>query len=36
MNIEKRDYLQVKKVAGAARTRIGNIPVTVLSESIGR
>ena len=32
VNIENRDYLQVEKDAWAARTRIGNIPVTVLSN----
>jgi pimeloyl-ACP methyl ester carboxylesterase len=30
-NIEQRDYLQVEKDAWAARTRIGDIPVTVVS-----
>ena len=32
VNIEKRDYLQVEKDAWAARTRIGGIPVTVMSN----
>ncbi len=32
VNIEKRDYLQVEKDAWAARTRIGDIPVTVMSN----
>ena len=32
VNIENRDYLQVEKDAWAARTRIGDIPVTVLSN----
>ena len=31
-NIENRDYLQVEKDAWAARTRIGDIPVTVMSN----
>ena len=32
VNIENRDYLQVEKDAWAARTRIGDIPVTVMSN----
>jgi pimeloyl-ACP methyl ester carboxylesterase len=31
-NVEKRDYLQVEKDAWAARKRIGDIPVTVVSN----
>ena len=34
-NIEKRDYLQVEKDAWAARTEIGDIPVTVISNEYG-
>lgn len=34
-NIEKRDYLQVEKDAWAARTEIGDIPVTVISNDYG-
>jgi pimeloyl-ACP methyl ester carboxylesterase len=30
-NVEHRDYLQVEKDAWAARKRIGNVPVTVVS-----
>jgi hypothetical protein len=30
-NIERRDYLQVEKDAWAARKRIGNIPVTIVT-----
>lgn len=30
-NVEKRDYLQVEKDAWAARKRIGDIPVTVMT-----
>jgi pimeloyl-ACP methyl ester carboxylesterase len=32
VNIENRDYLQVEKDAWAARSRIGDIPVTVMSN----
>ncbi len=32
VNIEKRDYLQVEKDAWSGRERIGDIPVTVLSN----
>lgn len=32
VNIENRDYLQVEKDAWAARTRISDIPVTVMSN----
>ena len=32
VNIESRDYLQVEKDAWAARTEIGGIPVTVISN----
>ena len=32
VNIENRDYLEVVKDAWAARTRIGDIPVTVMSN----
>ena len=32
VNIENRDYLQVEKDAWAARARIGDIPVTVMSN----
>lgn len=32
VNIESRDYLQVEKDAWAARTEIGDIPVTVISN----
>ncbi len=32
VNIENRDYLQVEKDAWAARRRIGDIPVTVMSN----
>ena len=32
VNIENRDYLQVEKDAWASRTRIGDIPVTVMSN----
>jgi pimeloyl-ACP methyl ester carboxylesterase len=31
-NIEKRDYLQVEKDAWAARKRIGDIPVTIVTD----
>jgi len=31
-NIERRDYLQVEKDAWAARKRIGDIPVTIVSD----
>jgi pimeloyl-ACP methyl ester carboxylesterase len=31
-NVERRDYLQVEKDAWAARRRIGDIPVTVISD----
>jgi pimeloyl-ACP methyl ester carboxylesterase len=31
-NVERRDYLQVEKDAWAARRRIGDIPVTVISN----
>jgi pimeloyl-ACP methyl ester carboxylesterase len=31
-NVEKRDYLQVEKDAWNARRRIGDIPVTVISD----
>jgi pimeloyl-ACP methyl ester carboxylesterase len=31
-NIEKRDYLQVEKDAWSARERVGDIPVTVISN----
>jgi pimeloyl-ACP methyl ester carboxylesterase len=31
-NIEKRDYLQVEKDAWATRRRIGDIPVTVITD----
>jgi pimeloyl-ACP methyl ester carboxylesterase len=31
-NVEKRDYLQVEKDAWAGRKRIGDIPVTVVSD----
>ena len=31
-NVENRDYLQVEKDAWAARRRIGDIPVTVISN----
>jgi pimeloyl-ACP methyl ester carboxylesterase len=31
-NVEKRDYLQVEKDAWAARRRIGNIPVTIVTD----
>ena len=31
-NIEKRDYLQVEKDAWNARRRIGDIPVTIISD----
>jgi pimeloyl-ACP methyl ester carboxylesterase len=31
-NVEKRDYLQVEKDAWAARERIGDIPVTVITD----
>ena len=31
-NVEKRDYLQVEKDAWATRRRIGDIPVTVISD----
>ncbi len=34
-NVEKRDYLQVEKDAWAARTEIGDIPVTVISNDYG-
>ena len=32
-NVEKRDYLQVEKDAWAAREEIGDIPVTIVSNS---
>ena len=32
VNIEKRDYLQVEKDAWSARERIGDIPMTVISN----
>ena len=32
VNIEKRDYLQVEKDGWAARERVGDIPVTVISN----
>ena len=32
VNIEKRDYLQVEKDAWSARERVGDIPVTVISN----
>ena len=32
VNIEKRDYLQVEKDAWSARQRVGDIPVTVISN----
>jgi pimeloyl-ACP methyl ester carboxylesterase len=35
-NIERRDYLQVERDAWAARKRIGNIPVTVVSVDFSR
>jgi len=31
-NVEKRDYLQVEKDAWKARTRIGDIPVTIITD----
>ena len=31
-NVEKRDYLQVEKDAWAARRRIGDIPVTIVTD----
>jgi hypothetical protein len=31
-NIERRDYLQIEKDAWAARQRIGDIPVTIISN----
>jgi pimeloyl-ACP methyl ester carboxylesterase len=31
-NIERRDYLQVEKDAWAARKRIGDIPITIISN----
>jgi alpha-beta hydrolase superfamily lysophospholipase len=31
-NVEKRDYLQVEKDAWAARERIGDIPVTIITD----
>jgi pimeloyl-ACP methyl ester carboxylesterase len=31
-NVEKRDYLQVEKDAWAGRKRIGDIPVTIVSD----
>lgn len=31
-NVEKRDYLQVEKDAWAARKRIGDIPVTIVTD----
>jgi len=31
-NIEKRDYLQIEKDAWAARRRIGDIPVTIVTD----
>ena len=34
-NVENRDYLQVEKDAWAARTEIGDIPVTVISNDYG-
>ena len=32
VNVEKRDYLQVEKDAWSARERVGDIPVTVISN----
>ena len=32
VNVENRDYLQVEKDAWAARRRVGDIPVTVISN----
>jgi pimeloyl-ACP methyl ester carboxylesterase len=32
VNVEKRDYLQVEKDAWAARRRVGDIPMTILSN----
>jgi pimeloyl-ACP methyl ester carboxylesterase len=32
-NIEQRDYLQVEKAAWAARQRVGDIPVTIVSNA---
>ena len=32
VNIEKRDYLQVEKDAWSARERVGDIPMTVISN----
>ena len=32
VNIEKRDYLQVEKDAWSARVRVGDIPMTVISN----
>ena len=32
VNVEKRDYLQVEKDAWNARRRIGNIPMTILTD----
>lgn len=34
-NVENRDYLQVEKDAWAARRRIGDIPVTIVSVDYG-
>lgn len=31
MNVEKRDYLQMERDAWAARRRIGNIPITIVT-----
>ena len=35
-NLERRDYLQVEKDAWAARKRIGDIPVTIISNEYSR
>jgi hypothetical protein len=35
LNVERRDYLQVERDAWAARTEIGDIPVTVISNDYG-
>ena len=32
VNVEKRDYLQVEKDAWSARRRVGDIPVTIISN----
>jgi len=34
-NIEQRDYLQIERDAWDARTRIGDIPVTIISNDYG-